>query len=168
MQENPTHAVKIEKLTLNIGCGTDKEKIERAIKLLEMLSNQKPIITLSKKRSTFGVPEKKPIGVKVTLRKIKAEEFFSRVLQGLDNKLKSSQLDNQGNISIGIKEYIDLPNIKYSHEVGMLGLDCSVTLQRSGYRIKRRRIQKRDISSKSKIYKEEVVNWLKGRGVQVE
>lgn len=166
--ENLMRALRIEKVTLNIGCGTDQEKIERAKKLLEMLSSQKPVVTLSKKRSTFGVPERKPIGVKVTLRKDRAEEFFNRVLQSLDNKMKGAQLDNQGNINIGIREYIDLPNIKYSHDVGMLGLNCCVTLQRLGYRIKRRRIQQRDISSKSKINKEEVVNWLKQKGVQVE
>ena len=126
------------------------------------------MVTLSRTRSTFGVPKGNPIGVKVTLRKDSAEEFFNRVLQSLDNKMKGAQLDNQGNISIGIKEYIDLPNIKYNHDVGMLGLDCCVTLQRLGYRIKHRRIQQRDITSKNKINKEEVVNWLKQKGVQVE
>ncbi len=166
--ENIMRALRIEKVTLNIGCGTDNEKMERAKRLLEMLSSQKPVVTLSRTRSTFGVPEGKPIGVKVTLRKDGAEEFFNRVLQSLDNKMKGTQLDNQGNINIGIKEYIDLPNIKYSHDVGMLGLNCCVTLQRLGHRIKRRRIQQRDISSKNKINKEEVVNWLKQKGVQVE
>ncbi len=168
MQENPMHAIKIEKLTLNVGCGNDHEKIERAKKLLEMLSSQKSIITVSKTRSTFGIPKGKPLGVKVTLRKAKAEEFFKKVLQSLDNKLESAHLDKYGNINIGIKEYIDLPQVKYSHDIGMLGLNCSITLQRPGYSIKRRRIQTRNISSKSKIYKEEVVSWLKGKGVQIE
>jgi len=168
MKENPMHTIKIEKVTLNVGCGNEQEKLERAKKLLEMLSNQKPLVTLSKKRSTFGIIKGKPLGVKVTLRKTKAEEFLNKVLQGLGNKLKSSQLDDNGNINIGIKEYMDLPNVKYSHDVGMLGLDCAVTLQRLGYRIKYRRIQQRNIPSKNKIYKEEVINWLKGKGVQVE
>lgn len=168
MQENPMHSIKIEKLTLNIGCGNDQQKIERAKKLLEILSDQKPLITISKRQSTFGVPEKTPLGVKVTLRKAKAEEFFNRVLHAFGNKVKSLQLDKHGNINIGVKEYIDLPNIKYNHEVGMLGFNCSVTLHRPSYRIKYRRIQQRNIPSKNKIYKEEVVNWLKQKGVQVE
>lgn len=161
-------AIRIEKVTLNIGCGPDEQKIDRAKKLLEILSEQKPTITLSKKRSTFGVIKGQPLGVKVTLRKTRAEEFFKRVLQALGNKIKESQLDKAGNINIGIKEYIDLPNIKYNHEVGMLGLDCSVTLQRPGYRIKYRRIQQRNIPSKNKINKEETLNWLKQKGVAVE
>ncbi len=160
--------IKIEKVTLNIGCGDDAQKIEKAEKLLEILTEQKPVVTESKKRSTFGVPKGKPIGAKVTLRKGKAEEFFKKVLEAVDNKIKSSQLDANGNINIGIKEYIDLPGIKYKHEVGMLGLDCAVTLQRAGYRIKYRRIQQKDIPPKHQINKEEVVNWLKQQGVTVE
>ena len=61
--------IKIEKITLNIGCGDDKVKIEKSKKLLEMLTGKKPVITRSKKRSTFGVPKGKPLGVMVTLRK---------------------------------------------------------------------------------------------------
>lgn len=160
--------LRIEKLTLNIGCGDDPQKIERAKKLLEKLTDQTIVVTKSKTRSTFGVAKGKPIGVMVTLRNKKAEEFFKAALQSLGNKLKSSQLDNDGNINIGIKEYIDLPSIKYMHEVGMLGLDIAVTLERPGYRIKRRSIQKRDIPRKHKINKEDTVNWLKQQGVQVE
>ena len=168
MQENPMHAITVEKVTVNLGCGDDKQKIERAKQLLEMLTEQKPIVTVSKTRSTFGIPKGKPLWVKVTLRKQKAEEFFKKVLEAVDNKVKASQLDAYGNISIGLKEYIDLPGVKYSHSVGMLGFDCAITLKRSGFRIKQRRIQQRNIPKKTKIYKEEVVSWLERKGVKVE
>lgn len=162
------HAIKIEKVTVNLGCGDDKQKIQRAKQLLEMLTEQTPVVTASKRRSTFGIPKGTPLGVKVTLRKDKAEEFFKKVLQAMENRVKASQLDANGNISIGMKEYIDLPGIKYSHEVGMLGFDCAVTLKRAGFRIKQRRIQQRIIPKKAKIYKEEVVSWLEKQGVKVE
>jgi large subunit ribosomal protein L5 len=161
MKENPMREIKIEKVTLNIGCGNDQGKIERAKKLLEFLSNQKTSITTSKRRSTFGVPKGKPIGVKVTLRKKRAQEFFKSVLQSLDNKLKNSFIDEEGNINIGIKEYLELPNIRYDPNIGMLGLDVTVTLERPGYKIKRRRIEKRKIPKEHKIKKEDVINWLK-------
>ena len=166
---NPMREIKIEKVTLNIGCGNDLPKIEKAKKLLENLTGRKPLVTLSRKRSTFGVTKGKPMGIKVTLRKKKAEEFLRLVFQSLENELKSSQFDSQGNFNIGIKEYIELPGIKYLHEVGMLGLDVSVALERSGYRIKRRRIQKRKIPTKHKINKDEAMNWVKEKfGVKVE
>lgn len=161
--------IKIEKVSLNIGCGDDAAKIERAKKLLEYLSEQKPVVTKSKKRSTFGVAKGKPIGVMVTLRGIKAAELLKSVFQSMDNKIKLSQLDNEGNINIGIKEYIDLPNVRYQHAIGMLGFEVAVTLERTGYKIKRRRIEKKKIPKSHKINKEEVSNWLKEKfGVQVE
>lgn len=167
-QSNPMREIKIEKVTLNVGCGDDKQKIEKAQKLLSMLTGRKPVVTLSKKRSTFGVAKGKPIGVKVTLRKKPAEEFFKLVLQSVGNKLKDSQIDADGNVNIGMKEYIDLPGIKYSHDIGLLGLGISASLERKGFRIKRRRVQKRIIPKNHKLNKEEVSRWLKERyGVTV-
>jgi large subunit ribosomal protein L5 len=160
--------IKIDKVTLNIGCGDDSAKIERAKELLEYLTGQEPVVTKSKKRSTFGVPRHKPIGVKVTLRKGKAMEFFKSVLQSTENKVKLSQIDNEGSINFGIKDYIDLPNIRYKHSIGMLGLDVAVTLERPGFRIKKRKIQQRKIPRKHKINKEETASWLKEKfGVEV-
>ena len=161
--------IEIEKVTINIGCEGDLEKIEKAKKLLEILTNQKPCVTLSKKRSTFGVARGKPIGVRVTLRKKKAEEFLKLALEAVENKLKSSQFDNEGNFSFGIKEYIEIPGIKYIPEIGILGMDVCVTLKRPGYRIKYRKVQKRKIPKKHKISREEAINWVKENfGVDVE
>ncbi len=168
MQGNPMREIRIEKVALNIGCGDDKLKIEKAKKLLEMLTGSKAVITRSKTRSTFGVTKGKPIGVKVTLRKKAAEDFLSKSLGAAEKKIRMSQIDNDGNLNIGVREYIDLPGVKYSHEVGMLGLGVSVALERPGFRVKRRRIQQRIIPKKHKLNREEVANWLSQRyGVQI-
>jgi large subunit ribosomal protein L5 len=159
--------IRVEKVTLNIGCGGDLQKIERAQKLLEKLTGQKPVITKSRRRSTFGIAKGKPVGVKVTLRKEKALNFLRLVLQAV-GKLKASQFDNEGNLNIGIKEYIDLPGVKYLPEIGMLGFDVAITLERPGFRIKRRRIKKRKIPNKVKIKKEEAIKWFKEKfGVSI-
>ncbi len=168
MAENPMKEIKIEKLTINIGCGDDKNKIENAQKLLAKITEGKSLVTVSKKRSTFGIAKGKPLGVKLTLRKEKAEEFFKNVVKAVDNKVKHSQIDSDGNISFGVKEYIDLPNIKYSPEIGMLGMDVAVTVERPGYHVKRRRIEKAIIGKKHRITREDTVNWLKKRGVIIE
>lgn len=168
MAENLMRAMRIEKVTLNIGCGGDKEEIEKAKMLLEYLTEGKPVVTKSKRRSTFGMAKGNPVGVMITLRKKKAEEFLKKSLEAVENKLKASQFDKNGNFSFGIKEYIDIPNVKYNHEIGLLGLDVSVTLERPGFEIKRRRIQKRKIPSRHKIKREEGVNWVKSNfGVDV-
>jgi large subunit ribosomal protein L5 len=166
---NPMREIRIEKVTLNVGCGGDLQKIERAQKLLEMLTGSKPVVTKSKKRSTFGIAKGKPVGVKVTLRNKKAEEFFKRLLDAVEKKINASQLDKDGNLNIGIKEYIDVPGVKYQHSIGLMGFDAAITFERPGYRIKRRRVCKRDVPKKHKVNKEEVINLLKSKyGVKVE
>ena len=168
MAENKMREIKIEKVSLNIGCGDDHQKIERAKKLLELLTNRKAIVTLSKRRSTFGVPKGKPLGVKVTLRKKPAEEILRTVLQAVENKLRMSQFDKDGNLNIGIKEYIDLPGVKYVYDIGVLGFGVAAVFERPGFRIKRRKIQKRIIPQEHKLNKEEVAKWLKEKfGVQI-
>jgi large subunit ribosomal protein L5 len=158
--------IRIEKVTINVGCGGDLDKIERAKKLLELLTNQKPVITVSKKRSTFGIAKGKPVGVKVTLRKKKAEEFLKKVLEAKKNTISSKQISD-GNFSIGVAEYIELPGVKYNHDIGNLGFDVCVTLERPGYRVKRRKVKKANIGKKHIINKEDVIQWLKERGVNV-
>lgn len=168
MVESPMKAIQIEKVTLNLGCGGDNSKIEKATKLLEMLTGRKPVITRSKRRSTFGISKDKPVGVMITLRKKDAEEFIKKAFYALENKLKSSQFDSEGNFSFGIKEYIDIQGVKYSHDVGMMGLDVSVSLKRPGFSIKHRKIQTRNVPKNHRIGKEEAVNWVKTKyGVEI-
>ena len=166
---NSMRAIKIEKVTLNIGCGDDKQKIERAVKLLQMITAKKPLVTKSKRRSTFGVPKGKPIGAMVTLRGENAIQLLKSVLEAKDKKIKPSQFDRDGNFSIGVKEYIDLPNVKYNHEIGMLGFDVAVTLHRAGFRISKRRIRQAKIPAKHKINKEDAMEWVKNsfKGVEI-
>jgi large subunit ribosomal protein L5 len=163
---NKMREIKIEKVTVNVGCGGDLDKIERAKKLLELLTGQKPVVTISRKRSTFGIAKGKPVGVKVTLRKKKAEEFLQKVLEAKKYTIKSSQISN-GTFSIGVAEYIELPGVKYQHEIGTLGFDICVTLERPGYRVKRVKVKKAKIGKKHTINKEDVIEWLKKRGVNV-
>jgi len=164
---NRMREIRIEKVVLNVGCGGDLEKIERAKKMLEMLTGKKPVVTKSKKRSTFGIAKGKPVGVKVTLRKRDAEEFLKRIFEAKKYTISSNQIDEQGNFSIGVAQYFELPGVKYNHEIGTLGFDVCVTLERPGYRVKKRKVKKANIGKKHKITKEETIEWLKMRGVNV-
>ncbi|MBU5682239.1 MAG: 50S ribosomal protein L5 [Candidatus Aenigmatarchaeota archaeon] len=146
----------LEKVVINIGCGGDMEKIERAKKLLEkMFPNRKFAITYSKKRSTFGVPKGKPIGVMLTLRGNEAIEFAKKVFKAYENKIPSSVFDDYGNFSLGIKKYIDL-GVKYDHTIGLLGMDVCFSLRRPGYRL-------RDgtFSKKQRVTREEAIKFVK-------
>ncbi len=163
---NPMREIKVEKVTLNMGCGGDKKKMEKAEKFLSRLAGQKPVITLSHKRTTFGTARRKPLGVKVTLRKDRAEKILKDTFEAVDHKLKSKQI-NPGNFSFGVKESIDLPDVKYDPDIGIVGFDLCVTLERPGFRIKRRSVKKSKVGKKHLITKDQTINWLKQQGVEV-
>ncbi len=158
--------IKIEKITLNIGCGT-KTPIETARTVLKNVSGGKVVVTKTKKRSTFNVPKNKAIGCKITIRK-GTESFLKRLLEAKENRLKNSSFDNTGNFSFGIKEYIDVPNMEYDPKIGVLGFDVCVTLERPGYRVKRKRLP-RKLGKDHVIKKEEAVEFARQKfGVQIE
>jgi len=162
MAENKMKEINLEKVTVNIGCGGDAKQIARSQKLLETLTNgKKSVVTVSRRRSTFGIAKGKPVGVKVTLRGKDAIDFAKQALSGIDNQLKTSNFDDEGNFSFGVKEYIEMTGVKYDHDIGMLGFDVSVTLQRAGFGVSRRKIQNRKIPKRHKITKQEAIDWAK-------
>ena len=160
--------IYVEKVTLNIGVGEPGEKLEKAMKLLAMITNAKPVATSSKKRiPAWNIRPKLPIACKVTLRKEKAKELLARLLKAI-GKLPAEKFDNNGNFSFGIHEYIDIPGVEYSTEIGMFGLDVAVTLARPGYRIKYRRLKKKKIPKEHRISKEEAMEFIKKEfGIEV-
>lgn len=154
--------IRIEKLTLNIGAGEAGDKLEKAVKLLNKITGKKPLKTVSHKRiPSWSVRPGLTIGAKVTIRGKEAEEMLKRLLVAVDNTLKPSSFDNQGNFAFGIHEYIDIPKMEYLVEIGILGLDVAVTLERPGYRIKKRKYQRKSIPTKHRITKEEAIEYLK-------
>lgn len=150
----------MEKITLNIGVGEGGEKLSKAESLLERLTGQKPFRSLAKRTiREFGMRKGEPVGVKVTLRGERAEEMLRKLLQAVDNRLSSTCFNGSGNFSFGIKEYIDLPGVKYDPQIGMFGMDVCVTLERPGYRIKRRKRQPRKVSPSHAITREEAIKF---------
>ena len=154
--------IKIEKLTLNIGAGKDQQKLEKAEKLLGRLTDAKPVRTVTQKRiAAWGLRPGLPIGVKLTLRKKRAIEMIPRLLYAVDNKLAENNFDENGNVSFGIREYIDIRDTKYDPDIGSMGLQCSITLERPGFRIKKRKLLKRDVPMSHRIPKKDAIEFMK-------
>ena len=152
--------LRIEKITINIGVGEAGDKLEKSKKLLESITKTKAIKTKSKKRiPTWNIRPGLEIACKSTLRGQKAESILKRLLKAINNELPESNFDNNGNFSFGIKEYIDIPEVEYNPEIGIIGLEVAVTLERPGFRIKKR-IKKNKISSKHKITKQEAIDFI--------
>ena len=156
--------INIEKVTLNIGVGNEPDKLEKAMILLEKITNSKPKKTFTKKRiPTWNIRPGLAIGCKATMRGKKAELILKKLLYAVNNNLKASQFDDKGNFSFGIKEYINIPDVKYEVNLGIIGLEVAVTLQRPGFRIKRRRVKQTNIPRKHQISKQQAIDFIKER-----
>lgn len=159
---NPMRNIEIEKVTLNIGTGGPGDKLEKAYKLLKKIANATPVKTKTKKRiPTWGIRPNLEIGCKVTLRREKAEEVLKRVLATVKQKISRSKFDKFGNLSFGIEEYISIPGVEYDATIGIIGLECAVTLRRKGFRIASRRIQQRPIPPRHRISSEECMGFMR-------
>ncbi len=159
--ENPMHAIMLEKITLNTGAGGDVQKLEKYKKILERITGGQKIMTvITQKRTTFGVPRRKPISAIVTLRGEKTKGLLEKLLQAVENSLKVSQFDSEGNFSFGVVEYINIPGIKYDPDIGILGFDVCVTLKRPGFRVKRRKIRPVKIGKHHRITRQEAMEWV--------
>lgn len=153
--------IRIEKVTLNVGAGKDQAVLEKGFRLLKNISGMEPMKTVTTKRiPTWGIRPGLPIGCKVTLRKDKAIKLLKRLLEAKDNVLKPRQFDQGGNVSFGIQEYIDIPEVAYEPEIGIMGLEVCVTLERPGFRVKKRKFQKKRVGNKHLISKEDAINFI--------
>lgn len=161
-QPNNMKNIKVEKITLNVGAGKSTEVLEKGQKLIKNIAGIPPVKTYTNKRiPTWGLRPGLPIGCKLTLRKGRARELLVKLLQAKDNQLKPTQFDNEGNIAFGIHEYIDIPGVNYDPEIGIMGLEVCVTLERPGFRVKRRRTRRGRIPASHKISKNDSIDFMK-------
>ncbi len=161
---------RIEKLTLNVGVGEGGEKLEKTIKVMEKLVGTKVIKTTTIKRiPDFGVRPMTVIGCKTTLRGQKAFDFLKRALEAVGNKLKETQFDEAGNFSFGVKEHIDIPGVKYDPTLGVIGMDVCVTMERRGYRVKKRRLKQTAVGKNHRLKAQDSIEFIKKSfGIAVE
>lgn len=159
---NKMKEIRIEKISLNIGVGAPGENLDKAVKLLTNITGEKPVQTKAKKRiPTWSLRLGLAIGCKVTLRGKKAEQLLIKLFKAKQNKLSESKFDETGNISFGIPEYLDIPGVEYDMSIGIIGLEVAITLERPGFRIKRRNLQSKKIPKKHQITKQEAIEFIK-------
>lgn len=133
---NPMQVPEMDKVVLNMGVGEavgDSKKIGYAAADLEKIAGQKPVITRARNSiASFKVREGMPIGVKVTLRKLRMYEFIDRLVtialprvrdfRGLSTR----SFDGHGNFALGIREHIVFPEINYDEVDEIRGMDVIV------------------------------------------
>jgi large subunit ribosomal protein L5 len=156
--------IRVQKAVINIGVGEAGENLEKAEKVLAMLTKVTPVRTASKTTNRdWGIRKGMPIGCKVTLRHKEAEEFITRAFWVKENKIADYSFDQEGNFSFGISDYTDFEGMKYDPQIGILGLDVCVTLTRPGRRVADRNISPRKLSPKQRVTKEEGITFVKNK-----
>ncbi|MFH1174683.1 MAG: 50S ribosomal protein L5 [archaeon] len=158
---NVMRTIRVEKVTLNVGAGKDQKVLEKGLVLLKHITGINPVKTITQKRlAAWGLRPGLPIGCKVTLRGKQAVQLIPQLLSAKDNVLRENNFDDHGNISFGIEEYIDIHNIKYLPEIGIMGLQTCITLERPGFRIKKRKLFKKKIPAHHRISRKEAMQFM--------
>ena len=133
--ENIMEVPKLEKVVINMGIGEarDNPKImESAVKELEIIAGQKPVVTQAKKSiANFKLREGMKVGTKVTLRGERMYHFLDKLMNIALPRVRdfrgvnSSSFDGRGNYALGIKEQLIFPEIEYDRFHQRIRYCCS-------------------------------------------
>ena len=135
--KNDMQIPRLEKIVLNIGCGTeavkDTKKAKSAQEDLTKIAGQLAVVTKAKKSiAGFRVREGMPLGAKVTLRGDRMYEFLDRLITIAMPRIRDfrgipgNSFDGRGNYAMGMKEHIVFPEIDFDKVDEVWGLDVVI------------------------------------------
>ena len=130
-------APKIQKVTVNMGCGDakqDSKVLDAATDQLRTITGQQPSVRRARKSiAQFKLREGMPVGVAVTLRGERQYEFLDRLMSVAIPRIRDFRglnpraFDGRGNYTLGIREQIIFPEIDYDEIDQVRGLDVTIT-----------------------------------------
>jgi large subunit ribosomal protein L5 len=127
---------KIVKIVLNMRLGEaggNDKNVEEAVKEMETIAGQHPVVTKAKKSiANFKLREGSPVGVKVTLRRIRMYDFLDKFIN-IDlprvrdfRGISKNSFDGSGDYTIGVREQLIFPEIKYDKVSRTQGMDVII------------------------------------------
>ena len=124
---------RLEKIVINMGVGeasVDSKFIDAAVKDLELIAGQKPVVTKARKSiAGFKIREGQTIGAKVTLRGENMYNFMEKLVKIALPRVRDfrgvskTAFDGKGNYTLGVKEQIIFPEIEYDQILKLRGMD---------------------------------------------
>ena len=161
--KNPMQEIEIEKMVLH--CGGTEDKLEKSIKLLEMItgSNKIYVIKSTRRIPTFGISPGKKSGAKITIRnQSKIKELLERFFVSMDNELPKKQITTN-QVCFGIPEYIEVPGLEYDRDIGITGFEVMLVFKRKGKSVKMRKIKRGKYPKRQGVSKDEIVNYMENK-----
>jgi large subunit ribosomal protein L5 len=133
---NPMQVPRLERIVLNVGMGEAIQNVkllESAVAELALISGQQPVVTKAKKAiANFKLRQGVPIGAKVTLRGNRMYEFLDRLVSLALPRIRDfrgvspKSFDGRGNYTLGLKEQLIFPEIKYDSVAAIHGMDITI------------------------------------------
>lgn len=162
VMDSPMRRIVVAKVVINIGVGKSGEAVQRARKVLDQITGQKPSERKAKESiRDFGTHRGEPIGLVVTVRGDGTKDLITRLLAAREKKMNDSSFDSRGSVSFGLKEHIEIPGIRYDPEIGIWGMNVSVFLQRPGGRVSRRLRKPSSLGKAHIVTKDEAMEFFK-------
>ena len=135
--ENVMQIPKLDKITVNIGCGEARDNskmVEAIVGDLMKITCQKPVVTKARKSvANFKLREGQAVGAKVTLRADRMWEFLDRLFNLALPRVRDFRginpngFDGRGNYAFGLKEQLIFPEIEYDKIDKIRGMDIVFT-----------------------------------------
>lgn len=134
--QNPLEVPRLSKVVINMGLGeavSNIKVIDSAVSELTDITGQRPVVTRAKRSEAgFKLRAGMPIGCKVTLRGDRMYEFLDRLLCVAIPRIRdfrgisAKSFDGRGNYSLGIREQLIFPEIRYDKVDMIRGMDISI------------------------------------------
>ena len=167
---SPMRQISVGKVVVNIGVGKSGEAVERARKVLEQITSQKPQPEEGEEIDQgLWDPQRRTHRPRRDHEGEGTMDLVSRLLTAREKKLASSCFDDRGSVSFGLKEHIEIPGIRYDPEIGIWGMNVSVLLERPGHRTSRRLHKPSSIGKKHVVSQEESMDFFRTKfGATIE
>lgn len=134
--KNNLAAPRILKAVINSGIGKireDKQAVEDIIKILSLISGQKPVPCQSKKAiAAFKTRVGMIIGYKATLRAKRMFDFLDKLINVVLPRVRDfrglnlKSVDAGGNLNIGFKEHTAFPETTDENIKGIFGMEITI------------------------------------------
>ncbi|MDI9471644.1 MAG: 50S ribosomal protein L5 [Tissierellia bacterium] len=127
---------KLDKIVINMGIGEAKDNpkfLENAINEIRAITGQQPIVIRARKSvANFKVRQGMNVGLMVTLRGKRMYEFLDRLVSVALPRVRDfrglnpNSFDGRGNYSMGIREQLVFPEIRYDDVEAIRGMDITI------------------------------------------